>query len=78
MTFLRNEQIETLIELVEDRLLNLSTDRREHSPQYRDLQGCRHTLLGLAARDTGHAVTCIATERRERRARLTTIQGGKT
>ena len=77
MSSLPGRHIETLIELVEDKLLCLSSDRREHSARYQDLQSCRHSLLGLAAEADAKIVTPPATAWRNKACHLRPILGGK-
>jgi len=78
MAVLSPQIIETLIELVEHRLLEMSDDNREHRGEYKDLQGCRYSLLALAA-DEISAEAYLPLERRvvKRPDYLRLIAGGK-
>lgn len=50
MSGLSQEDFESLIGLVENELLRLSTGGHETCKEYRQLQNCRHTLLAMSAR----------------------------
>lgn len=78
MAVLSPQIIETLIELVECRLLEMSDENREHRGEYKDLQGCRYSLLALAA-DEISAEAHVPLERRvvKRPDYLRLIAGGK-
>ncbi len=71
---LSDQVIETLVELVENKLLSLSSSRQDGSDEYRNLQDCRYSLLALAAR-TQSAHSPLMAQRRI--GHLTAIQGGK-
>ncbi len=78
MAVLSSQIIETLIELVEHRLLEMSDDNHEHRGEYKDLQGCRYSLLALAAEEI-NADAYMPPERRvvKRPDYLRLIAGGK-
>ena len=66
--------IETLVGLLDDKLLNLSSSRRDSSAEYQKLQACRHSLLALA---TGPESQPFRPEPGRRVGHLTAITGGK-
>lgn len=71
---LSTELIETLVNLVESRLLSLSSSKQDFTAEYRDLQDCRYALLALAARRHGATAPCTPAKRS---GHLTAIPGGK-
>lgn len=78
MADLSEQHIESLIELVEDKLLRMSTDKHEQCAEYRDLQNCRYALIAMAA--SANAVNMVAPIRSDIRVRashLRAILGGK-
>ena len=78
MAVLSPQIIETLIELVEHRLLEMADDNHEHRGEYKDLQGCRYSQLALAA-DEISAEAYLPLEHRvvRRPDYLRLIAGGK-
>ena len=78
MAVLSPQIIETLIELVEHRLLEMTNDTREQGGAYKDLQGCRYSLLALAAEEIS-TEAYLPLERRvvKRPDYLRLIVGGK-
>lgn len=78
MAALSREIIETLIDLVEHKILDAPNDRGGQPWDYRTLQICRYSLLALAAEANG-AEGCSSLERQtvRRPDYLRLITGGK-
>lgn len=72
MVSLSGPLLDTLIELVEEKLLRLSTARKEHSDEYRSLQDCRYELLHMAEGIQIPSSAVVKTV-----GHLTAIAGGK-
>ena len=78
MTQLSSPLIETLVDLVEHKLLAMSSKQEERSADYRTLQDCRQALLVLAAQtDAGNAGARPAASGRRTAGHLTVITGDK-
>jgi hypothetical protein len=78
MADLSEQHIESLIDLVEDKLLRMSTDKHERCAEYRNLQNCRYALITMAA--SANAVNMVAPIRSDIRVKanhLRPIAGGK-
>lgn len=70
---LSRQLIETLVDLVESKLLHLSANSREHSAEYKSLQDCRYALLAMASRADGN----FSRDGYTVTGHLTAIPGGK-
>lgn len=73
MTKVPTRQVEFLINLVELRLMELSAKGEETTPDYRELQECRSTLLeALLSPPTAHSANAGADDA----THLQLIEGG--
>jgi len=78
MVALTNSIVDTLVDLIENRLLTISGDGRENSAEYRTLQDCRYALLAIAANAGIPAVSrSAAIPASARASHLRAIPGGK-
>jgi len=71
---LPTQLIDTLVDLVDTRLLSLSSSRQDGSAEYQHLQACRHSLLALA---TGVQSQPSGPVPGRRFGHLTALPGGK-
>lgn len=78
MVALPNQLIDTLVDLVEIRLLDMSTDGQEGCVEYRTLQDCRCSLLEIAAgTNEQKALYLPGRDQKARASHLRAISGGK-
>ncbi len=78
MADLSERHIECLVELVEDKLVRMSTDMQEQSADYRDLQNCRYALIAMAASaNVANMSPQARSDFRSKTSHLRAISGGK-